>query len=367
MSDSCSIRWLEQLLFGLSSPHASSVPDPPHELAPLLLRMEADNVPWPHLMAQGGLTAFPYYVHGDLGSLVDFLEEKWSEESLLPEEPPPLRTRAVKKFWHDLRRLLVLRDEKGLTASRTLPEPPEEDDAILRDMLENDGRPTRSYTYRSAGFWGEVARRFVNLRRPETASALPDAPAEHLRRAMQLYDVTCVARGQFWDPFGMHLVHDAEHVNAAHWQTPENLEAFVRDRPSHPLSLSLQSLLRRSVDQLLEGEKPAALVGSCVRLDALLYNVQNVHRAVLQVPHRNAPPKLIDVFQRLLALSHRDGLWEKTVPVVQPPRSFPGTGLMHLTEQLRISEREKRVLWQHLAEGNGESGRRQTLRICDRA
>lgn len=368
MSDSCSIRWLEQLLFGPPSAHSDSVPPPPRELTPLVVRMEAEHVPWSHLMRRGGLVSFPYHVHGDLGSLIDHLQEKWSEESEeAPDEPAPFRTRAVARFWHDLRRLLALRDEKGLTTSRDLPEPPERDDDVLRDILESDGLPVRSYRYRSAAFWGEVARRFVNLRRPETASALPDAPEVYLKRAMLLYDVTCVARGQFWDPYVLRLVHDSEHVDAAHWRTPENLEAFLRDRPSHPLALSVRTLLRRSVDQLLRGEKPVLLAGPCAQLDALLHNLQTVHRAVQQVPHENAPPVLIDVFQRLLALSRRDDLWEETVPVLPPARGSAGTSLLYLTERLRIAEREKRLLWLHLAErdeGGGESD--APLRICRR-
>lgn len=357
MSNLCLMDWFEQLLFGVP-PSTSSLPRPPHELKNLLLRMEAENIPWSHILFQGGLTAFPYQVHGDLNYLTDYLEKQWLFQMPF-HEPRPFKTRAVTKFWNELQRLLSKRDEK---APPFLPAPSKPDDDILKEMLEpgNQG----PYQFQSADFWGKVAHRFIHLRRPETVSPLPHASTDHLKHVLQLYDMTCVARGQILDPLTLHLVHHSEYVNAAHWQTSKTLEAFMLDRPSHPLTLSVQALLKRTVEEVLHGEKPSAFLNPCPRLDALLHNIRVVHQSVQQVPHKNAPPKLIDIFQRLLALSYQDGLWEKVVPAIEPAQTLIGTSLLYLTEQVRIAEREKRLLWKHVIEHDEESVPKQPQHIC---
>lgn len=355
MSDSCLIHWIEHLLFGLPA-STTSLPDPPDGLKNLLLRMEAENIPWSHILFHGGFTAFPYQIHGDLNYLTDHLEKQWLLQ--IPSHAP-LQTRAVTKFWNELQLLLAKRDEIPPPA---LPAPPLRDDAILQDMLEPGYHGP--YTFQSATFWGEVAHRLLQLRRPETVSPLPPASSESLKRVLQLYDITCVARGQYWDPLTMVLVHHAEYVNAAHWQTPKTLEAFMWDRPTHPLTRSIQALLKQTVEDVLHGEKPAAFLNPCPRLDALLYNIRVVHESIQQVPHDNAPPKLIDIFQRLLALSYRDGLWEKVVPVIEPTHTYIGTSLLYLTEQVRIAERERRLLWKQIIQHDAASDPEPPQHIC---
>lgn len=358
MSNSCLIRWFEQLLFGASDSPAH----PPLQAKNLILRMEAESVPWSHITLQGGFTSFPYQVHGDLNTLLDHLEKEWldGEDS---GYVPRCKTRAVEKFWNQLQLLLAKRKE----AMETLPTPLRDDDAILRNLLDpQQQQHAGSYEFQSAAFWGQVARRFINLRRPESVpAALASTSSILAQRAVKLYDMTCMARGQVLDPLTMHLVHHAEYVNAAHWQTPKNLEAFMHDRPSHPLSLSVQALLKQTVDQLLQGEPITAYLTPCSRLDALLHNIRVIHESVQQVPQDQVPPKLIDIFQRLLALSYRDNLWEKEFPPATEPRDLLlGTSMLYLTEQLRIAEREKRLLWNHVIERAEESGPRQPLRIC---
>lgn len=311
------LDWVERLLFG------STPCFPPKEVKSLILRMEADNIPWSHIIRQGGFTAFPYQVHGDLNSLVDYLETQWLDDQSY--EPPAFKTRAVSKFWEALQLLLARRE-----AIRPAPLPPPSpgDDAILQDFLGPQPR-LGPHAFESAAFWGEVARRFINLRRPVSVAAV----ATPERRLMQLYEM----RGEARDPWTLHLVPYSEYVNAAHWQSDRTLEAFMHDRPRHPLTLSIQALLKRTVHEMLHAEKPSAFLDPCPRLDALLYNVRVIHEAVQQVP--NGPPKMIDVLQRLLALSYRDGLWEREVPLLSPPHHPHSLDLLHLTEGLRRSER----------------------------
>lgn len=320
--------------------------------------MEAENIPWSHILFQGGFTAFPYQIHGDLNYLTDHLEQQWLLQ-MPAHAPRPLQTRAVTKFWNELQLLLAKRDE---TPRPALPAPSPQDDAILEHMLEPGHQG--SYAFQSAAFWGEVAHRFIHLRRPETVSPLPPASTESLKRVQQLYNMTCMARGQSLDPFTMVLVHHTEYVNAAHWQTPQTLEAFMLDRPSHPLTRSIQALLKRTVEDVLHGEKPTALLNPCPRLDALLHNIRVVHESIQKVPHREAPPKLIDIFQRLLALSYRDELWEKVIPVIEPTHTWVGTSLFYLTEQVRIAERERRLLWQQVIQHDAASDPEPPQHIC---
>lgn len=360
------IHWFEQLLFGNpSSSSTSPSPSPPRELNQLILRMEVENIPWSHIIQEGGLTAFPYQVHGDLNSLTDYLEKYWVEQShykLPPYPPRPFKTRAVSRFWDDLQFLLARREENRLPVIPPL-HPCEHDDVILKHFLE--GSRLDHYKYQSASFWGEVARRFINLHRPEKMATLPPVSDAHLKRVMQMYDMTCQARGQCYDPFNMYLVPRSEYINAAHWQTWQTLEAFMHDRPTHSLTLSVQALLRRTLHEFLQGEKPSALLNPCPRLDALLHNVRVIHESVQQVPHKNMPPKLIDVLQRLLALCHKDGLWEKNIPEIPVVQSLIGTSLLYLTEQIRIAERERQALWKHAIERDSESVPEPRERICD--
>lgn len=318
--------------------------------------MESEKIPWFHLILHGGLTAFPYQIHGDLNSLTDYLEKQWVEKQSYFDHPV-LKTRAVSKFWEELQLLLARR----LETEQPLPVPSKRDDEILKEILE----PTKEiqsvrFDYDSAKFWGNVARRFINLNRPEEASPLPDASSDSFQRIMQLYDVTCKARGQYFDPFNMHLVPQSEYVNAVHWQTGSNLEAFLHDRPTHPLSLSVKGLLKKSLNNLLRGEKP--VVDYCPQLDALLHNIRVVHEAIQQIPHENAPPKLIDIFQRLLALCQRDGLWEREVPNIESEPISPS--ILHLTERVRILEREKRILWKHSNENGLRFDSEPPKRTC---
>lgn len=338
MSNSHLLEWFAQLLFGTSSPSS-----PPLELRKIILRMESEKIPWLHLIHNGGLTAFPYQIHGDLNSLTDYLEKQWVEKQPY-FDPPTFKTRAVSKFWDELQLLLTKRFE----IEEPLPLPSKRDDEILKEFLEPTKQiQTDRFNFESAEFWGNVARRFININRPGEASPLPDASSDLFKKVLQLYDVTCKARGQYFDPFNMYLVPQSEYVNAVHWQTSLNLEAFLHDRPTHPLSISVKTLLKKNLNNLLRGEKP---ILESSEFDALLHNIRVVHEAIPQIPHKDAPPKLIDVFQRLLALCQRDQLWENEVPKIKPEPVSPS--LLHLTERVRILEREKRILLKHFNESD---------------
>ena len=335
MSNSHLVEWFDQLLFGHSDPFP-----PPPELKNFILRMESENIPWQHIILHGGLTSFPYQVHGDLNSLTDYLEKLWIDKHPY-FDAPIFKTRAVSKFWDQLQLLLARRLEK----LEPLPLPSKTDDEILKELLE-PSKETMHFNYESAEFWGKVARRFINLNRPQEVSALPKASFYLLKRVNQLFDITCKARGHYFDPLSMYLVPSFEYLNAVYWQTSGNLETFMRDKPTHPLTTSIQNLLKKSLNNLLHGKKPSSMLDPFPEVDSLLHNINVIHESIQQVP--DGPPKLIDTFQRLLALCHRDELWEKDVPSIESePVSL---SLLHLTERIRILEREKRILIKHFTE-----------------
>ena len=352
MSNSHLLEWFDQLLFGDLNPCP-----PPTEMKNLILRMESENIAWHHMILNGGLTAFPYQIHGDLNSLIDYLEKQWIDKQ--PHyDPPNFKTRAVTKFWNQLQLLLAKHLE---SQQKPLPLPSKRDDEILQEILKPPMK-YQDFNFESAKFWGEVARKFINLSRPEEAQPLPNVDFDFHKRVIQLYNITCNARGQYFDPLSMYLIPQSEYLNAVHWQTSRNLETFMYDRPTHSLTLSIQTLLKRCINDLLHGQKPSIIFDSCPQLDALLHNIKIIHEEIEQVPHKNTPPKLIDIFQRLLALCHKDSLWEKDVPEIE---SDPiSSSLLYLTEQIRKLEREKIIIWRYSIEKNSQFDLKPPEHIC---
>lgn len=333
MSNTHLINWLEALFFG--SKHILN--DPPKELKRILLQMETNNISWNYIISKGGFTNFAYQVHGDLSYLIDHLEEEWP-----PTEINSLKTRVVSKFWNQLQLLLAQHD----TADTKLPLIPEEDDdTILKNLLKSQ---KASKSYQSAKFWGEVARRFINIRRPlNEIHPLPNVSSEYLKRAMKLYDITCQIKGHYWDPYSMHLVPHSEYVNSVHWKSDQLLESFINANPNHDLTQSIQKLFYRAFNHFLNGQRP--VLKSWPEMDSFLHNIQIIHENIKEVPHEDEPPKLIDVFQRLLALCYKDNLWEKSVHLNKLSNEITGTDLFLLTEQLQSAERQNKFIWTHFA------------------
>lgn len=332
MSNSYLMSWFEGLLFG----NKHIYQDPPEELKPLLLRMEVENINWVYIMNHDGLTAFTYKVHGDLNTILDSIDNEW-----VPKDKLPLQTKAVSRFWNEFQLFLARRE-----SIPPIPLHPEkDDDKILKELLDNP--KDISFSYQSASFWGEIARRYITLRRPmNDAAPLPPTSLENRRRAMRLYDITCETRGRFYDPLSMHLVPHSEYVNAVHWQSSSLLQAFMLSNPSHTLTKSIHKLVQRAFELFFNGEKPPFL--EWPEFDALIHNIQVIHSNVQEVQD-NEPPKLVDVFQRLLALSYKDGLWEKDVHIQKPCKNeATGLELFLLTEKLHLAERRNHYIMKGL-------------------
>lgn len=335
MSNSSLIPWINFILFGEP---LSCTRNPPSELDMVLVKMEVDKINWEEIGRKGGLTLFPYHVHSDLDTLLNHLEK-----FRFVDRPPTFRSGTITRFFTHLSVILMRTD---VSSEPLLPEPYDDDDAHILNALLMHQRGT--FSYRSASFWGELARRLIQQRRPLEKEPQMNFSSDFSKRAVSLYEMTCRARGQLYDPFTLHMVPHREHVDAVHWQSGPLLEAFVRKEPKHRLSRSFQQLLKRSIDEILNGKRPTALVESHPQLDSFLANVDIVHEEIPQVHHHLSPPKTIDVFQRTLALADRDHLWQTRVVPKDSKESFGGLDLLNLTERLLLAERQNLLLMQHV-------------------
>lgn len=331
---SCSlIEWFEHLLFGstTTSKGGGGFLQPPAVLYKLVLRLESEGIYWQDTIQKGGLTAFRYNVNGDIDILMDYLDRP-SDTSL-----PVFKTRVVTLFFNHLLAFL---------ANRKLEPVLEQDQIILEKIL---GGESGSFRYASAFFWGELARGWISRRRPfpETLCQPVPRPVDNTAR---LYDLTCAARGDRMDPMSMVMLPASEHVNPAHWQSDTLLEAFVRLRPDHVLSRTVQHLVRRAVHQCLEGLYPTCLVEKDDTISNFLQNVFCIDQNVRKVSLVQKPPLVVDVFQRLLALVQLDDLWLTTTTAQTCVPSFPKTDVMQLTEQLLLADRQNKILLRHIQE-----------------
>lgn len=327
MSSRKSVEWIERLVLG--SPGSD---EPPPEWIPLVLNLQAKGVSVNGAMRNGGLVRSHTLLIGDLDRCLEHFDRR--------DDTPTFQTGAVTRFYNHASVLLAKRPEETPVVS--VP-----DEAILDSILRGDDASTR-YDYSSAHYWGEVARRLLNDLRPvrglEPAGAVPD---RYLRNAVRLYDVTIKTLGRRVDPMTMILLPDRTlHVDPAHFASPVALEAFAQLCPDHALSRSVRLLLGRCVDELLEGQMLAVL-GKHERLESFLTNVLVVHHHVHRVTGEDEPPRLVDVFQRLLAMAQLDYLWQRRDVKEKDSSSSSSPGVFGLTSRILRLEKQNAFLLEH--------------------
>jgi hypothetical protein len=156
----------------------------------------------------------------------------------------------------------------------------------------------------------------------------------------------------------MHLVRHRDYVDPLHYRSAETLESFVAVRPDHDLSGSVRELLRRCADLFLRGET-MDIQRHHSQLDSFLRNALVVHNYVMQVSGTDEPPRIVDVFQRLLARAQLDFLWqndeeERKTPIGKDDIVAPvsSTIVWELTEKLERMERQNVFLLRHLEKNN---------------
>lgn len=327
MSNLCLTDWFDQLLFGTTKPPKSVPP----ALLDLVIRLQADGINWREHMSQGGLAVFPHQIHGDLFLVLNYFDTSSSTT-------PVFKTKVIERFFHQL---LAAIERAKSTTSTLLPRTKEPDDEeTLRSILKSSDEQPR---YKSPLFWGELSRQLLHHRRPVDPLPLPPSSEDMSQRAVWLHDITCTTLGRIVDPLSTVMVPASEHVDAAHWSSSDLLEAFVMQRSNHALSRAVRGLVTRSLHQLLDGQSPSCSEADPA-VDAFLSNVSVVHDSIRKVDS-SAPPKTIDVFQRLLALVERDYLWTTvSLPAVSPRAD----DLLQLSERLHLAEREKKILLEYV-------------------
>lgn len=341
MSSQRLVKWIEQLLLGGGD---STLENPPTDLLPLVLKLRKKGVSVSHVMRHGGLVDSYSLLVGDLDRCLEHFERN---------DAPTIQTGAAKRFYNHLTVALARqrKEEEDEKQSATSPGP--KDSEIFESILRGDDASVR-YQYTSPQYWGELARRLLNDHRSVRGlMPLNSIPDKYIRHAVRLYDVTIKTVGRLVDPLTMYLLPDRTlYVDPGHFGSAESLEAFLLHRQNHPLSESIRRLLHRCVDELLKGQI-LSILGKHESLERFLTNVLVVHNYLHQVTGEDEPPRLVDVFQRLLAMTKLDYLWQQqhsrdTFYVRTEESSGPRSVVFQLTSKIVQLEKQNAFLMEHL-------------------
>jgi hypothetical protein len=318
------IDWFDYVLFG-----NDKIIEPPAIVSRLVLKLDADGIRW----RDGNITNFFYEINGDLHTILDHLNKNDDLDTC-----PIFKTIAARSFYLELVRWLTIRESRDY-----LPEPSTTDRDILDAILAADRRNLPHDGYESARFWGELAKTLLNHRRPTSLFDYRklDNFQIYKDRLEWLYELTCQSLGTIVDPMTMVMVSHDEHVDAEIWRSADALESFVLQNPEHDLSKSVSRLVNRNLHRMLEGTRSSFCSDRVI--DTFLANVSVVDDSIPTIRHDPSPPKTIDVFQRLLALTERDYLWKNddysTLENKTPPERLLG-----LVERILVLERQNRLL-----------------------
>lgn len=323
MSDSKPVRWIKNFLFG------GDIVSTPIELKNVSLQLQSKGIDVVSTMQQGGFTMKWYDIAGDLEKLVDYFDKNLSDF-------PVFRTRLITSIFNQL--IYIFDRPKK---SETFITPCQTDSEILNAILHN--RPLGdSLSYKDATFWGNVAHELLNHRRPAELMPLSDPPLKLVQNLIRLYDLTCKTLGKITNPFEMVLVPRHTYVDSLYW---DRLETFLKLYPDHPLTKSVHRFVNRTIDSILVAKLPTFCHNEKLKL--FLQNVNIVHDTVEKVNGSDVPPKVIDVFHRLLALSGKDFLWQTTLsdpPIDSTAASTNSMELYHLYEKIALLEKQNSIL-----------------------
>ncbi|GBN88175.1 hypothetical protein AVEN_167041-1 [Araneus ventricosus] len=288
MSQTKLVEWIKHLLFGGGYVSA------PFEIQNLIQKLNSKGIDIEEVMKSDGLTMKSYDIAGDLEKLLDYFDKE-------PEDYPVFKTRHIASIFNQL--LVILkRPQKNETWQ--LPDLTKTDSDILKSILENKAE-NENLPYQDVNFWGKIAFRLLNHRRPPSdLIPLKQPSAKYLQNIIRLYDVTCKTIGIIIDPFDMVLVPRHEYVDPVFLT---DLKVYLQLYPDHSLFKSIRRLLDEIVELFLDAKVPSFFHNE--RLQTFMNNVSIVHEEIRKVEDEKIPPKLIDIFQRLLALSSKDYLW----------------------------------------------------------
>lgn len=134
-----------------------------------------------------------------------------------------------------------------------------------------------------------------------------------------LYDIKCKTLGRIIDPFSLVLSLHNNFVDSIHWQSEKALKLFCQHFPKNALSIQIKNLLKSTITSFLNAEQESIELLDNIEYKKFIQNVNFINDRIEKVEHKHAPPKLIDLFHRLLALTKMDTLWiQENIPIHKP-------------------------------------------------
>lgn len=289
---------------------------PNHILIQQLVMDVEKHVHVKEAIQNGGLLLSSATVNHDLNAILGYLKEGVDGGD---ERPIKLKSRIAKNFFHQLSVLCRGDLKYGIVAvSHEMQR--QQDWKAIDDLIRNESFVTLP---------------LLGLENPKISDNL-------LMRAVTLYDLKCKSLGRLVDPFSFVLAPQLDYVDAVHWKTDESLLQFCTHYPRNPLAARIRNLLDSTLFQFMNGEEQRLLLLS-PETRTFLRNVNHLNEKIEKVESDRAPPKLIDLFQRLLAMLRLDHLWTRE-PVVVREEEKTDPLVVHLFGRNLELERENVLL-----------------------
>lgn len=168
-------------------------------------------------------------------------------------------------------------------------------------------------------FLDTLVRKESVLKLPLQGLEKINIPNKMFQDVIILYDVKCKALGRIIDPFSLVLTSHDGFVDSIHWKSEKALKLFCSHFPKNALSIQIKNLLKSTVTSLLNADQESLDLLDNIEYKKFIQNINFINERVEKVELKHAPPKLIDLFHRLLALSKLDTLWiQEDIPIHKP-------------------------------------------------
>lgn len=267
----------------------------------------------------GGLLLSSTTVNQDLNTILNYLKEGVDGRDDERHKPIKLKSQIAKNFFNQLSALCKGDLKYGIVAN-SYEMQRQQDWKAIDDMIRNES--------------------FVTL--PLLGLENPKISDNMLRRAVTLYDLKCKSLGRLVDPFSFVLAPQLDYVDAVHWKTDESLVQFCERYSRNPLALRIRNLLDSTLRDFLNGKEALPLLTLETR--TFLRNINHLNEKIEKVESDRAPPKLVDLFQRLLALLRLDHLWTREPAIVVREEKEADPFVAHLFGKNLELERENALL-----------------------
>lgn len=229
----------------------------------------------------GGLLFSVQNIERDFQSILQYLKE--CNEGVNEPEPVKLKTILAKNFFHELS-ILCQGDLKLGIVAKTHEKQIERNLKTLDDAIRNESF---------------IKLPLLGLENIAITNSL-------IKKAMILYDLKCKSLGRLVDPFSLILAFQQDYVDSIHWKTEESLVSFCEHAPRNPLVIQISNIVKSTIYKFLNGEQVSFLP---IELNKFLQNINYLNDRIEKVESKYMPPKLIDLFQRMLAMLKMDYLW----------------------------------------------------------